>query len=467
MFNKYYLLFTFIILIVMNSCDFPIPPTSSNDDSDDTQDVNWELYWSDEFNDGVFDTEKWTREEMAPQTVNQEWQRYTSEETHSWEADGNMILRLSYEGPTRSVGNYTSARINSAGKFDFKYGKIAARIRIDHIEQGVWPAFWLLGSSCDEYGGSVLWPECGEIDILEIIGGVDQISNKEREKEAWSTIHWCIPPGPDPANENVGRKYENGMLVLDEPIWGDEYHLYEVTWDEEYITTLIDGNVFFTASIKDANKSEFHEPFFIILNIACGGEWPGDPTLEQDVHMYVDWIRVYKKNETNPPARPIISLRNGTFDTSPAYWQPIGFNWEYGYPGGWDQTRASYDIVNGEYFCDLIYAAEDWNPKIRQIGLTYFGQHNYTLRFDARSIGSNRSIKVQCGPSERDLGGELMFLNQALTLTPTMTNFEYTFTATETIYNGGVFFLVGEENVDVVLDNIELIDNTDPSAYEF
>jgi beta-glucanase (GH16 family) len=458
----------FILVIALAiSCEVATPnnPGTDTGGNDNGDEYNWQLVWSDEFDDGVFDTTKWTREAMAPQTVNLEWQEYTTSETHSWEEDGNMVLKLSYDGPSRSVGNYTSARINSADKFEFTYGKISARIRIDYMEQGVWPAFWLLGASCNEYGGTVPWPECGEVDILEIIGGTDGTSGKDREKEAWSTMHWSIPPGPTVDNQNIGRKYENGMLVLNDKIWGSEYHTYEVIWDEEYISASIDGNIYFTGNIEDVNKSEFHEDFFIILNIACGGNWPGDPTLEQDVHMYIDWIRVFEEDSTTPYEREVIGLRNGTFDSSPEYWQPIGFNWEYGWPAGWDQTRASYDVVNGEYICDLIYAAENWNPKIRQTNLTFFNQHNYTLKFDARSLGVNRTMYVHCGPSERDLGGDLMYLNQTVPVTTTMQSYEYTFTATDTIFNGGLFFLVGEENVDVVLDNIELIDNTDSTLY--
>ena len=457
---KPFLLLSIILsLLVSSSCTIP-----NTDDSNNTE-LGWNLHWSDEFDDGVFDDSKWTREVMPPGTVNKEWQRYIAESTHSWEADGNMVLKLSYDGPTLAQGNYTSARINSSGKFDFTYGKIQARIRIDYMEQGVWPAFWMLGSSCDEYGGPVGWPDCGEIDILEVIGGTDATSQKDREREAWTTIHWRNPVR-NPINDHDGRKYENGMLVLDEPVHGDAYHIYEVIWDEKYITTLLDGKVFFSASIEGANKSEFHEDFFLLFNIACGGEWPGNPTLQQDVHMYVDWVRVYKKDELNPPSRPVVPLRNGTFDGTPAFWQPIGFNWEFGYPGGWDQTRASYDIVNNEYVCDLIYPAEDWNPKIRQIGLTLFGQHSYTLRFDARSIGTSRNIIVQCGPTERDIVGGDMYLHESLQLSTAMKTFEYTFTASDTIYNGGVFFLCGLETADVVLDNIELVDNTDPSLYD-
>lgn len=419
----------------------------------------WNLYWSDEFNDGVFDTTTWTREAMAPGTVNNEWQRYTSDPSHSWEEDGNMVLKLSYDGPSVAQGNYTSARVNSAGKLDFTYGKVQAKIRVDHMQQGVWPAFWLLGSSCDEYGGDVYWPECGEIDIMEVIGGTDSISYKDREKEAWSTIHWCEPPGPDPNNEHVGRLYENSMLVLEDKIWGEEYHIYEMVWDEEYITVSLDGNIFFTASITGVNKSEFHENFFMLFNIACGGDWPEEPTLTKDVHMYVDWVRVYKKDESNPPTRPVVQLRNGTFDNSAAFWMTRGFNWEYGYPGGWDQVRSSYNIVNGEYVCDLMLAAEIWNPYIRQTALTLFEGHEYTLKFDARSLGVGRTIGLECGPSERNYSGTY-YLSETLQLTTTMSTYEYSFTAPETIYNGVISFLVGLENVDVVLDNVVLIDNS-------
>ncbi len=449
----------FMIIALLVSCDDPTVNIDPLDDND-APGAGWNLHWSDEFNDGVFDTAKWTREAMEPGTVNKEWQRYTSDSSHSWEKDGNMVLKLSYDGPTVEEGNYTSARINSAGKFDFTYGKVQARIRIDYMEQGVWPAFWMLGSSIDEYGGNIPWPESGEIDIMEVIGGTDPVSEKNREKEAFSTIHWCVPPGPDTSNQHVGRKYENSMLVLEDVIWGDEYHLYEMTWDEEYITVSLDGKIFFIASIEDKNKSEFHENFFLLFNIACGGEWPGDPTLTQDVHMYVDWVRVFKKDPVNPPARPIVNLRNGTFDKTAEFWQTTGFNWEFGWPGGWDETRSSYDVVDGKYVCKLLTPAEVWNPYVRQIGLTLFKDHEYTLKFDAKSIGGAREIDVEVGPSERNYSGGFYLKEEKIIITSWMEPFEYDFIAKETIYNGMVSFLVGLHKPSVVLDNIELIDNS-------
>lgn len=430
----------------------------------------WELFWHDEFNDGVFDTTKWTREEMAAGTVNNEWQKYSTSPDYSWEENGNMVLRLSLdENKEIGPGNYTSARINSAGKFDFTYGKIQSRIRIDYMDQGVWPAFWMLGSSIDEYGGNVLWPECGEIDILEVIGGTDSRGtyDRNREHEAWATLHWSTDPGPTANNQHTGRKYENGMLVLDEPIWGitdNDYHIFECTWDKDFISISLDGNIYFTASVTDFDQSEFDNPFFLLYNIACGGDWPGAPTLDKDVHMYVDWVRVYKEDESNPPSRIYTGLRNGTFDNSAEFWQPIGYNRYYGYPAGWDMPRANYEIVNGEYICNVFLPDEAWNPKIRQIGLTLFRGQEYTLMFDACSIGDNREIKVQCGPSEPFIDEEdvVWELDKSITLSTSTETYGYRFTPSKTIYNGGLFFLVGEgeneigNSTGIILDNVSL-----------
>jgi beta-glucanase (GH16 family) len=174
--------------------------------------------------------------------------------------------------------NYTSARLKTQGKFEHTYGRFEARIRIPK-GQGIWPAFWMLGNDI----GSAGWPTCGEIDIMENIG---------REP---TTVHGTIH-GPGYSGGNgIGASYS---LPGNAP-FADDYHVYAVEWEASAIRWYVDGNLYARtpADLPSGARWVYDHPFFMIMNVAVGGQWPGNPdgTTSFPQTMLVDYVRVYDK----------------------------------------------------------------------------------------------------------------------------------------------------------------------------
>lgn len=247
----------------------------------------WTLDWSDEFNQETIDSSNWTHQVLPAGTFNNEWQEYTasSENTYiemdSSNSNGAMVIEAKYNGQGLQMGNFTSARMITNEKVEYKYGKIAARIKVPE-GQGIWPAFWMLGTNISETGGNVDWPDCGEIDIMEKIGG-----NITDEKTVHGTVHF--------ANENNTHQYLGGSKTISEYLSAD-YHVYEIEWNADQIIWRLDGEEYHRQDIRGSEFDEFRKPFYILLNVAVGGNWPGNPdsTTEFPQKMYVDWVRVYK-----------------------------------------------------------------------------------------------------------------------------------------------------------------------------
>jgi len=237
------------------------------------------LVWSDEFNYiGLPDPDKWNMQTGGNGFGNNELQYYTDTENNAMVDNGVLTITAREE----SVGgkDYTSARINTEDKFDFKYGRIEARIKLPY-GQGLWPAFWLLGSNVN----TVSWPACGEIDIVELVGGT--VSGGDNT--CHSTLHW-----DDNGHAEYGESYE-----LEFGKFADDFHIFSVEWDSEVIRSYVDGIEYFVVDITPEGLSEFHENFFILLNVAVGGNWPGSPNAETNFPqtMEVDYVRVFQEEE--------------------------------------------------------------------------------------------------------------------------------------------------------------------------
>jgi beta-glucanase (GH16 family) len=228
------------------------------------------VLWSDEFNyQGLPDSTKWGNE--VGFIRNNELQYYTNRRIeNSVVKNGNLMIIGRKE--SYNFAGYTSASINTLGKFSFKYGKVEARIKLP-VGQGTWPAFWMMG----ENKPSVDWPGCGEIDVMEHINSLPK---------NYGTAHW----------DKNGHVQSGGTTYADMTNW----HLYAVEWNQDSVRWFLDGNRYWGVSIKNGenNTQAFHEPFFILLNLAIGGDWPKNPdstTIFPDT-MYVDYVRVYKEN---------------------------------------------------------------------------------------------------------------------------------------------------------------------------
>ena len=249
---------------------------------DDHIENDWNLIWSDEFNGETLDETKWSRQVEKAGRFNEEWQRYTNNTDNAYIENNQLVIKAIHKSDVHGHNQYTSARLHTAGKYTFKYGKIVAKIKLP-FSQGIWPAFWMLGKNIDENGGDTPWPFCGEIDILELYGTED-------DAVVEANLHYADLKGK---HKQMGAK----SYQLKEGIFANAFHIFELDWNEEHISWLVDGKAYASLDITGKEFSEFHREFFFLLNIAVGGTYAGRPdkTSIFPQFMYVDWIRVYQK----------------------------------------------------------------------------------------------------------------------------------------------------------------------------
>ena len=231
------------------------------------------LVWSDEFDGESIDLSHWTYDLGASGWGNQELQNYTSDSENSYVNDGNLFIVARENGI-----HFTSARMKSIGLQEFQYGRIDVRAILPK-GQGIWPAIWMLGANYPTVG----WPACGEIDIMELIGSSP------------NTVHGTIHYGTDWTQHNYTG---SGTSIPWTETFSDEFHVFSIDWDENGITWLLDDQPFYTIdnAVTGNQPYPFDNPFFFIMNIAVGGQWPGypDATTEFPQFMAVDYVRVFQ-----------------------------------------------------------------------------------------------------------------------------------------------------------------------------
>ncbi|MEJ5265476.1 MAG: family 16 glycosylhydrolase [Bacteroidales bacterium] len=237
----------------------------------------YQLVWSDEFNGTSLNRDVWNVEVNDQGGGNNELQYYTDRPENLRLEGGNLVIEARKE--TYLTRNYTSARITTQKKVSFRYGRIEARMKLPY-GKGMWPAFWMLGESISSVG----WPNCGEIDIMEMVGG------GSNDSKVHCTLHWG--PMANGSHPMYGTSY-----TLPSGKFADDYHIFAVEWDDKTIRGFCDNTQYYTIDISKAGLEAFHNPFFIILNLAVGGNWPGNPdaTTVFPQKLLVDYVRVYKK----------------------------------------------------------------------------------------------------------------------------------------------------------------------------
>ena len=234
---------------------------------------NYSLVWQDEFN-GTSLSSDWIYEIGTGSWGwgNNELQYYRQDNTSV--ENGYLIITAKQQNFGGS--NYTSSRLKTQGLNFFKYGRIDIRAKLPY-GKGIWPALWMLGENFSSVG----WPSCGEIDIMELIGG-----NGYNDRTVHGTVHW---------NEN-GHAMYGGSNSLPSGKFHDEFHVFTIIWDQNSIRWLRDDIQYHTINITGNNLSAFHENFFFIFNVAVGGNWPGSPdyTTVFPQMMVVDYVRVFQ-----------------------------------------------------------------------------------------------------------------------------------------------------------------------------
>lgn len=245
----------------------------------------WTLTWSDEFNgpDGSPpDSTKWNHDTGGSGFGNNEYEYYTTDTLNAQQRAGNLVITATTQNAAShdcwyGACKYTSARLLTSGKYSVSYGRVEARVKMP-AGKGLWPAFWMLGDNI----ASANWPACGEIDIMETVGSDIQTNHGSMHGPGYS--------GGSPLTATV--------QLPGAPKLSDDFHTYAVEWAPNSVKFFVDTTLFETrtpADIPAGTQWVYNHPFFILLNLAVGGTWPGDPdgNTQFPAQMLVDYVRVY------------------------------------------------------------------------------------------------------------------------------------------------------------------------------
>ncbi|HTC60120.1 MAG TPA: family 16 glycosylhydrolase [Solirubrobacteraceae bacterium] len=262
----------------------PEEPTTKEAPSEPSTTKQRKLIWSDEFNGpaGSSPGSQWQFDTGGNGWGNDELESYTSRPANAeLDGQGHLAITARTEGYTGKDGitrNYTSARLQTLNTFQFQYGLVEARIQVPS-GKGLVAQFWALGS--EAYEGSEAWPACGEIDTAEVLGSEPNVVN--------GTLHAPWPWAPTGVQ---------GQADSATPLSAG-FHTYSVEWEPERISFMLDGSVYKTITPADLPAGAawpFKHPYFLLMDLAVGGEWPGAPNASTHfpAQMLIDWVRVWQ-----------------------------------------------------------------------------------------------------------------------------------------------------------------------------
>lgn len=278
-----YLVFGFGLLLCVQFSSCKNANANTIDTESKKSDVVWQMNWSDEFDsDGLPSSDKWDYQEGdgCPEICgwgNNEKQYYTkSKSTNARVENGKLIIEAHKE--ITGASKYSSAKLITKGKKSWTSGKIEIRAKLP-TGLGTWPAIWMMPES-DKYGG---WPKSGEIDIMEHVGYCPDT--------IYGTVH------TEAYNHMINTQKGSEILIPDAEA---EFHEYSIIWNADKIEWYIDGKKYHTFQNEKKSYKEwpFDHPFYLILNVAVGGNWGGKHGVAEDIwpqRMEVDYVRAYKQ----------------------------------------------------------------------------------------------------------------------------------------------------------------------------
>jgi beta-glucanase (GH16 family) len=239
---------------------------------------DWQLVWHDEFdspNGQPPDPTNWGLDVGGSLGNNNELQVYTNRPENAYHENGKLVIKAGYE--SYDGYRYTSARLTTKGRFEQAYGRFEARIKVPY-GRGIWPAFWMLGNDIDH----TQWPNSGEIDIMEHLGSEP------------SKVHASAHGPGYSASSSLTSEYD----LPQGRAFSAQYHVFAVEWETGALRFFVDNKLYYTVTpqnLPPGQKWVFDHPFYMLLNVAVGGNWPGNPdeTTKFPQFMYVDYVRVY------------------------------------------------------------------------------------------------------------------------------------------------------------------------------
>ncbi len=415
----------------------------------------YHLVWQESFDGDTLNMEDWNIETHEPGWVNNELQQYTESSENIFIRDGKLVIK-----PVELVGadgtvSYTSGRVNTQNKHNFKYGLFEARIKVPK-GQGFLPAFWMMPANENLYGQ---WPRCGEIDIMEVLGS--------QTDTTYGTVHFGNP-----------HSESQGKYTLETGDFSDEYHTFSAEWEPGMIRWYVDGNLIHTESDwysttegqgEITYPAPFDQPFYIILNLAVGGNWPGNPdasTNIKDAEFLIDDIKVYQKDSYNEnvekPVKNVVLrepgvdgnyIDNGDFSVHEALTDEQGWSFLNALEG-----EASASIKNKEICIKTTKeGTADYSVQLVQPDLPMKKGGVYRVSFDAYA-NEKRTMKV--GISAPDKGYKRYLEDTLVELETEKKTFTYEFTMTEDDdANGRLEFNMGAagSTADIYISNVSII----------
>ncbi|MDD6826313.1 MAG: family 16 glycosylhydrolase [Oscillospiraceae bacterium] len=414
----------------------------------------YSLLWNDEFSGKELDRTIWTYDPHEPGWTNSELQEYTTSEENVFTRDGKLVLKAIKTKDENGNAYYTSGKIKGQNLKDFMYGKVVARAKVPE-GKGLWPAIWMMPTDEQHYGQ---WPKCGEIDIMEVLG--------HQTDTAYGTVHYGEPHGE-----------QQGTYVLEgSDTFSSDFHEFSVEWEPGEMRWYIDGNLYHTVndwfSAVDGEDDKpypapFDQTFFVQLNLAVGGTWPGNPDATTDfekAEFLIDYVRVYQKPEYDTNVtKPVPDFRepledgnyiyNGDFAEAEALddednWRFLLFN----------EGEGSAEIKDNTLTVKTdAWGTEDYSVQIVQAELPMYKGSKYRLTFDA-CASEKRKMKVCISAPT---SGWVRYLQDTpVGLTTEWQSYAYEFEMTKkTDHNGRLEFNLGRRSslADVNIKNVRLV----------
>ncbi len=402
-----------------------IKPSATTSPVDETH-KGYTLKWEEQFNGTSLNRDDWNVELHEPGWVNNELQEYVDSEKNIYVKDGNLVIK-----PVKTVGSdgkvsYTSGRINTQNKHNFKYGLFEARLKVP-AGQGYLPAFWMMPANENLYGQ---WPRCGEIDIMEVLGNETSTS--------YGTIHYG-----NPHSESQGKH------TLEKGNFSDEYHTFSVEWEPGKINWYVDGKLIHTENDwysategqgEITYPAPFDQPFYIILNLAVGGNWPGNPDETTDFDkaaFMVDYVKVFQKDSYNEdvekPEKEVILrdpdkdgnyVNNGNFQTAEDLADEK--DWIFLTTLGGEATA---EIKDGQLSINTTEeGTADYSVQLVQPDIPMKKGATYKVKFDAYADAA-RTMKVDVSAPDR--GFKRYLPDTTVELTTSKKTYEYEFKMTD------------------------------------
>lgn len=421
-------------------------------DEEITSYSGYNLIWNDEFNGDTLNEDIWSYDPHEPGWTNEELQEYTESTDNVFTRDGKLVLKA-IKSERDGKDYYTSGKIKSQNKEDFLYGKVVASAKVPE-GQGLWPAIWMMPTVEEKYGQ---WPKCGEIDIMEVLG--NDVTT------AYSTVHYGEPHG-----EQQGTK-----ILTDGSTYADSFHEYSVEWEPGEIRYYIDAelvltvNDWFSAVQGEDEKpypAPFDQTFFVQMNLAVGGTWPGNPDATTDfdkAEFEIDYVRVYQKDsyDTNvkkPEKQFREPLEDGNYiyngDFSGAENLADDENWKFILLNGGEGEAEIKD--NMIIISSTNAGTEEYSVQLVQPDLPMIKGKKYRVTFDAKAEEEREFIVCVSAPS----AGWIRYLpdtKQALTTEMQTYTFEFEMTEKDD-NNGRLEFNMGKygETATIYITNVRV-----------